>query len=302
LEVVENLMKDLKLPVLISKRPVWDTFPGAWYTIAIDVIMPDGRTLQVASVHHYRDQWARAFDVKYEDASGKQQFVHQTTYGMSERLLGAIVASHGDDRGLIMPPAVAPVQVVVIPILAKEGSEEVMSKAEEIVSNLKASGIRTKLDSRDIRPGQKYYDWEIKGVPLRIEIGPRDLANNSVMCAKRTGEKTSQALDNLVENVQNQLELIGDEMMSNSLQHFNSRIQNLPNFTVDGDKLIFDNSIQTDMVYEFAFAGNDAEAEMIEKNTGLSFLGDSTKLYDKKIPCVMTGTPTNRRIYLSKTY
>ena len=162
LEVVENLMKDLKLPVLISKRPVWDTFPGAWYTIAIDVIMPDGRTLQVASVHHYRDQWARAFDVKYEDASGKQQFVHQTTYGMSERLLGAIVASHGDDRGLIMPPAVAPVQVVVIPILAKAGSEEVMSKAEEIVANLKSSGIRTKLDSRDIRPGQKYYDWEIK--------------------------------------------------------------------------------------------------------------------------------------------
>jgi hypothetical protein len=122
------------------------------------------------------------------------------------------------------------------------------------------------------------------------------------MCAKRTGEKTSQALDNLVENVQNQLELIGDEMMSNSLEHFNSRIQKLPNFTVAGNKLIFDTPIQTDMVYEFAFAGNDAEAEMIEKSTDLSFLGDSTKLYDKEIPCVMTGTPTNRRIYLSKTY
>ena len=302
LEVVENLMKDLKLPVLISKRPVWDTFPGAWYTIAIDVIMPDGRTLQVASVHHYRDQWARAFDVTYEDSLGEQQFVHQTTYGMSERLLGAIVASHGDDRGLIMPPAVAPIQVVVIPILSKQGSEEVMSKAEGIVSSLKSSGIRTKLDSRDIRPGQKYYDWEIKGVPLRIEIGPRDLANNSVMCAKRTGEKTSQSLDNLVETVQNQLESIGDEMMSNSLQHFNSHIQKLPSFTVDGDNLIFEESIQTDIVYEFAFAGNDAEAEMIEKSTGLSFLGDSTKLYDKEHPCVITGAMTNRKIYLAKAY
>jgi len=91
-------------------------------------------------------------------------------------------------------------------------------------------------------------------------------------------------------------------MMSNSLEHFNSRIQKLPNFTVAGNKLIFDTPIQTDMVYEFAFAGNDAEAEMIEKSTDLSFLGDSTKLYDKEIPCVMTGTPTNRRIYLSKTY
>ena len=221
---------------------------------------------------------------------------------MSERLLGAIVASHGDDRGLIMPPAVAPIQVIVIPILSKDGSEEVMSKAEEIVSELKSSGIRTKLDSRAIRPGQKYYDWEIKGVPLRIEIGPRDLANNSVMCAKRTGEKTSQSLDGLVDAVQNQLETIGDEMMSNSLEHFNSHLQKLPNFTVDGNNLQFSEPIQTNKVYEFAFAGNDAEAEMIEKSTGLSFLGDSTKLYDKEQPCIITGILTTRRIYLAKTY
>ena len=302
LKIVQNLMNDLKLPVLVTKRPVWDTFPGAWYTIAIDVIMPDGRTLQVASVHHYRDQWARAFDVTYEDDSGEQQFVHQTTYGMSERLLGAIVANHGDNQGLVMPPSVAPIQVIVIPIISKQSSEDVMSEAEKLLSKLKEAGIRARMDVRDVRPGQKYYDWEIKGVPLRIEIGPRDLANNSVMCAKRTGEKTSQALDNIVETINNQLELIGDEMMSNSLEHFNSHIQKLPNFTVDGNKLIFDTPIQTDMVYEFAFAGNDAEAEMIEKSTDLSFLGDSTKLYDKEIPCVMTGTPTNRRIYLSKTY
>ena len=201
-----------------------------------------------------------------------------------------------------MPPAVAPIQVIVIPILSKNGSEEVMSKAEEIVSKLKSSGIRTKLDSRDIRPGQKYYDWEIKGVPLRIEIGPRDLANNAVMCAKRTGEKTSQSLDGLVDAVQNQLDSIGDEMMSNSLAHFNSHLQKLPNFIIDGNNLQFSEPIQTNKVYEFAFAGNDAEAEMIEKSTGLSFLGDSTKLYDKEQPCVITGTPTTRRIYLAKTY
>ena len=169
-----------KLPVFFYKRPVLDTFPGAWYTIAIDVIMPDGRTLQVASCHHYRDQWARAFDVTYEDESGDQQFVHQTTYGMSERLLGAIVATHGDDKGLIMPPSVAPIQVIVITIMSKQASQDIMAEAEKIVSQLKESGIRARIDARDIRPGQKYYDWEIKGVPLRIEIGPRDLANNSV--------------------------------------------------------------------------------------------------------------------------
>ena len=108
LEIVDRLMHDLCLPIIKAKRPVWDTFPGAWYTIGIDAVMPNGRTLQVASCHHYRDQWAKAFDVTYEDLDAKQAFCHQTTYGMSERLLGAVVGMHGDENGLIMPPKIAP--------------------------------------------------------------------------------------------------------------------------------------------------------------------------------------------------
>ena len=118
LQIVTRLMQKMKLPFIMSKRPVWDTFPGAWYTIGIDVIMPNGRTLQVASVHHYRDQWARAFDLTYADENGEHQYCHQTTYGMSERLLGAIVGVHGDDNGLIFPPDIAPIQVVILPIAA----------------------------------------------------------------------------------------------------------------------------------------------------------------------------------------
>ena len=114
--MVQRILHDLCLPSLVSKRPVWDTFPGAWYTMAADVVMPNGRTLQVATYHHYRDQWARAFDLKYEDQNGENQFCHQTTFGMSERLLGSLVGMHGDDKGLIMPPAVAPYQVVLLPI------------------------------------------------------------------------------------------------------------------------------------------------------------------------------------------
>ncbi|MDB2570790.1 hypothetical protein N9X79_01360, partial [Euryarchaeota archaeon] len=101
LEIVNNIMHDLCLPIIKAKRPVWDTFPGAWYTIGIDAVMPNGRTLQVASCHHYRDQWAKAFDLSYENLEAKQQFCHQTTYGMSERLLGAVVGMHGDENGLI---------------------------------------------------------------------------------------------------------------------------------------------------------------------------------------------------------
>ncbi len=302
LKIVQNLMNDLKLPVLVTKRPVWDTFPGAWYTIAIDVIMPDGRTLQVASVHHYRDQWARAFDVTYEDDSGEQQFVHQTTYGMSERLLGAIVANHGDNQGLVMPPSVAPIQVIVIPIISKQSSEDMVSEAEKLVSKLKEAGIRARIDARDIRPGQKYYDWEIKGVPLRIEIGPRDLANNSVMCVRRTGGKTSHPIDDLIEAVENELTAVGEDMNKNSMEHFKSCIRDLPNFSVDSNKLVFDEQIQSGIVYEMAFDGNDAEAEMIEKSTDLSFLGNSTTSYSKSKSCVMTGQPTQNRVYLAKTY
>ena len=302
LSIVQNLMSELKLPVLVTKRPVWDTFPGAWYTIAIDVIMPDGRTLQVASCHHYRDQWARAFDVTYEDESGDQQFVHQTTYGMSERLLGAIVATHGDDKGLIMPPSVAPIQVIVIPIMSKQASQDIVAEAEKIVSQLKESGIRARIDARDIRPGQKYYDWEIKGVPLRIEIGPRDLANNSVMCARRTGGKNSHSLENLVATVREELDIIGKEMDEGSTDHFNSHIKNLPSFSNDGDKLVFDEPIQSGNVYEMAFEGNDAEAEMIEKSTGLTFLGNSTSTYSEAKSCIITGKSTHNRVYLARTY
>ena len=302
LGIVENLMNELNLPVLITKRPVWDTFPGAWYTIAIDVIMPDGRTLQVASCHHYRDQWARAFDVKYEDESGNQQYVHQTTYGMSERLLGAIVASHGDDKGLVMPPSVAPIQVVVIPIISKGDSSDVISESERITNELKSSGIRAKLDSRDIRPGQKYYDWEIKGVPLRIEIGPRDLASNSVMCARRTGGKKSQSVNDLVETVRSELEIIGSEMKKQNSDYFNSRIKTLPKFKRDGSTLVFEQDLESGVVYEMAFDGSDAEAEMIEKNTDLSFLGDSTNPFDNEVSCCMTGKKTKRKVFLAKTY
>ena len=302
LEIVKNLMNDLNFPVLVTKRPVWDTFPGAWYTIAIDVIMPDGRTLQVASVHHYRDQWAKAFDVKYEGESGEQKYVHQTTYGMSERLLGATVATHGDDKGLIMPPSIAPIQVVVIPILSKEGSDEITSAAQKIVQDLKAQKIRVKLDDRDIRPGQKYYDWEIKGVPLRIELGPRDLQSNSFMCARRTGEKSSCSLDELLSSVREELDLVDKHMKENAKAHFNNHIKKMPNLKITGSNISLEEDLEEGYVYEMAFNGNDAEAEMIEKETGFSFLGESTSPYSKERECIVSGKSTNKRVFLAKTY
>ncbi len=302
LEIVKNLMDDLNFPVLVTKRPVWDTFPGAWYTIAIDVIMPDGRTLQVASVHHYRDQWAKSFDIKYESGSGEQKYVHQTTYGMSERLLGATVATHGDDKGLIMPPSIAPIQVVIIPIFSRDNSEEIMSAANEMVKELKSEKIRVKLDHRDIRPGQKYYDWEIKGVPLRIELGPKDLKLNSFMCVRRTGEKSSYKLGELVNSVKKELGSVNENMKGTANTHFNKCIKQMPSIEIVNSNISLETDLEEGFVYEMPFEGNDAEAELIEKETGFSFLGESTTPYSKERKCLVTGKHTTNRIFLAKTY
>ena len=292
LEIVDNLMHDLCLPIIKARRPVWDTFPGAWYTIGIDAIMPNGRTLQVASCHHYRDQWAKAFDVTYENLNAEQQHCHQTTYGMSERLLGAVVGMHGDDNGLIMPPAIAPHQVVICPMIRKNSEVDTIAKSEEVASVLRESGLRVKVDSRDIHAGQKYFDWEIKGVPLRLDIGPRDIENNTAFAARRTGGKEPLPLDSIAEECKRVLNEISDELRTRAKAHSENVVIPLTDLgNVDDGK-----------IYEIAFDGTDAHAETIERTTGLSFLGDSTTPYDEEQPCLMSGKMTTRRVILAKTY
>ena len=230
LEIVDNLMHDLCLPIIKAKRPVWDTFPGAWYTIGIDAVMPNGRTLQVASCHHYRDQWAKAFDLSYENLDAKQEFCHQTTYGMSERLLGAVVGMHGDENGLIMPPAVAPFQVVICPMIRKNSDVDTVAVAHDMAATLKKHGLRVKVDSRDIHAGQKYYDWEIKGVPLRLDVGPRDIAQGTAFAARRTGGKEPIPMDDLPNACLAILDEIAAELRKRSSAHMQDVIQPLPAF------------------------------------------------------------------------
>ena len=302
LEIVDRLMHKLCLPIIKAKRPVWDTFPGAWYTIGIDAVMPNGRTLQVASCHHYRDQWAKAFDITYENLEAKQQYCHQTTYGMSERLLGAVVGMHGDDNGLIMPPAIAPFQVVICPMIKKNSEVDTVGAAEELAETLRNGGLRVKVDSRDIRAGQKYYDWEIKGVPLRLDLGPRDIAQGTVFAARRTGGKEPLPMEGIVENCRNVLSEISDELRNRSSMHMQDVIQQLPEFVQTEGKWVMKGEIVDGKIYQMAFDGSDAHAEVIERLTGLTFLGDATEEFDAEINCHMSGKPTKRKVILAKTY
>ncbi len=302
LEIVDRLMHQLCLPIIKAKRPVWDTFPGAWYTIGIDAVMPNGRTLQVASCHHYRDQWAKAFDITYENLEAKQEYCHQTTYGMSERLLGAVVGMHGDDNGLIMPPAIAPFQVVICPMIKKNSDVDTVGAAEELAETLRNGGIRVKVDSRDIRAGQKYYDWEIKGVPLRLDLGPRDIAQGTVFAARRTGGKEPLPMENIVENCLNVLAEISDELRNRSSIHMQDVIQQLPEFEQNDGKWEMKGEIMDGKIYQMAFDGSDAHAEVIERLTGLTFLGDATDEFEEEVNCHMSGKPTKRKVILAKTY
>ena len=212
-EILSKIAKRLCLPYTLLVRTDWDKFPGAYYTVGIDTVMPNGRTLQIGSIHHYRTNFSEPYNITYEDENGEHKYVHQTTYGMSERLLGAVIGVHADDKGLVMPPDIASFQVVIIPILSKNNTELVTKESKILYEVLTAAGLRVKLDDRDARPGSKYYDWEIKGVPLRLELGGRDIENNVVTFVRRdTGEKGTIDAATVAEGTKLMLRVIADSM------------------------------------------------------------------------------------------
>ena len=216
-EIARRLFDKLCMPFIFCKRPEWDKFAGAYYTLSIDVLMPSSRTLQLGSIHQYRDNFAKPYEISYESEDGSHKHCHQTTYGMSERILGALVGIHGDNKGLIMPPEVAPNQVVIIPIIFKGKEKNVLDVCNKICKQLKEKQIRAHLDDRDITPGNKYYDWELKGVPIRVEIGPRDTENKKITLVRRdTGEKKTIPQDKAVENIIKVFEEISKNLYDNA--------------------------------------------------------------------------------------
>lgn len=179
----------LAIPYLVIRRPEWDKFPGAAYTIAFDTVMPDGRTMQIGTVHHLGNNFAKTFGIMFEKPDGEREFAHQTCYGISERCIAALISIHGDDLGLVLPFEVSPIQVVIIPVLYKGKEEGVLKLCGEILDRLKGYGYRVLLDDSDERPGAKYYRWELKGVAMRIEVGPREVEENTAVISFRDERK-----------------------------------------------------------------------------------------------------------------
>ncbi|HID43181.1 MAG TPA: proline--tRNA ligase [Archaeoglobaceae archaeon] len=177
----------LALPYIVIRRPDWDKFPGAVYSIAFDTVVPDGRTLQIGTVHHLSNNFAKTFDITYEKPNGEHEYVYQTCYGISDRCISALISVHGDDLGLVLPFEVAPVQIVIIPVLYRGEEEAIMTLVRDLERRLKK--YRVIVDDSDERPGAKYYKWELKGAAIRIEIGPREVKENSVIVSFRNDRK-----------------------------------------------------------------------------------------------------------------
>ncbi len=296
-EFVETYMA---LPVIKGIKSPAERFAGAEDTYCIEALMQDGKALQAGTSHFLGQNFAKAFDVKFSDKTNKLDYVWATSWGVSTRLIGALVMAHSDDEGLILPPKIAPLQVVIIPIYkGEEEKNKVSEKANEVVNQLKQLGISVKYDDNDNnRPGWKFAEYEMKGVPVRIAIGPRDLANNQVELARRdTREKNTVSLDGISIHIQNLLNDIQQNIYdrAKAFQQQNIREAN----TWDEFVEILDNKAG------FVSAHWDGTAETEEK------IKDLTKATIRCIPldakdengtCILTGNPSGKRVLFARAY
>ena len=197
--------KYLCMPVIKGRKTDREKFAGAMETYTIEAMMHDGKALQSGTSHYFGDGFAKAFDITFANREGGTSYAHETSWGISTRLSGGIIMTHGDDSGLVLPPAIAPIQVVIIPVAAHKPG--VTEKAMEVADVLKKAGIRVKVDTTDNTVGWKYAEYEMKGVPVRLEIGPRDIENNACVLVRRDNrEKTVVSLDNLTDSIKTMLD------------------------------------------------------------------------------------------------
>jgi prolyl-tRNA synthetase len=284
----------LALPFLVSRRPSWDKFPGADYTTAIDVIMPDGRTLQVGTAHHLGSTFAKTYEITYEAENGEQKLISQTCYGISERCIAALLSVHGDDKGLVLPWEVAPVQVVIVPILLGD-KEKVLSVCRELEKKLVAARMRVKLDTSDERPGAKFYKWEMKGVPIRLEIGPKDIEKGMVTLARRDGAKKAVPMDGLVEAINREAQELQSVLYERAKKFNEGQVKETAS--------IEEARAQTESgVALVPWCGDVDCGHQLEDQVGANMLGEPQYQSFSEAACAVCGKVSSGRTYMARQY
>lgn len=206
-EFIENF---LAIPIVAGRKSENEKFAGAVYSQSVEGLMRDGKALQMGTIHHLGQNFSKVFNLAFTSQSGQHEFAYQTSWAVSTRLIGALIMVHGDDRGLRLPPRLAPIQVVIVPVLGQDNNEQVLAAASQMASDLRSADIRVHLDNRtELTAGAKYYEWEIKGVPLRIEVGPREIMNGQVVMVQRVADgnpKTTIAMSSIIQTASAYLE------------------------------------------------------------------------------------------------
>jgi len=285
----KTIEEELAVPVITGKKSENDKFVGAVYTDTLESLMPDGKALQMGTSHFLGQNFSKPFDVKYLDETNTETFAWQTSWGVSWRLIGCVIMTHGDDKGLILPPKIAPIQVVIIPIYyTNDDKDSVIQKAHQIKDDLSKIDLRVHLDDREqLTPGFKFNDWEMKGIPIRIEIGPKDIAKKQVVLVRRHNRtKTSFNMDLLTEKISPELKNIQKEMFDAAKKILDERVVRVSEYQQ------FKKELENGKMIDCSWCGNQTCEDKIKEETGADLRvipSDNTKA-ETCIYCKNSGT------------
>lgn len=296
LQMYKDLAENyLAIPVLTGRKTDKEKFSGARATYSIEAMMQDGKALQAGTSHNFGTNFSEAYDIKFQNREGKEEYAYETSWGISTRLIGAIIMTHGDERGLRLPPEIAPTQVIIIPIAAHKGGVD--EKCLEIKDRLEKTGIRVEIDNRDtVSAGYKFNDAELRGIPLRLEIGPRDIKNDVVTYFRRdTLEKGSFATKLLENNCKVLLKVIQDQLFKEAKEFTTNKIKDCFNMEELNEQ------VQSGFARAM-WCGDENCEQKIKDETGATTRNmpfDQTPIADK---CVCCGKKAEKLIYFSKAY
>ncbi|MFA6297315.1 MAG: proline--tRNA ligase [Candidatus Paceibacterota bacterium] len=294
-DFAENYMA---IPVILGVKTESEKFAGALHTYCCEAMMQDGKALQFATSHDLGQNFAKVFNVKFIDQNNVEQFGWQTSWGLSTRTIGGLIMTHSDDKGLVLPPKIASIQVVITTITPNEESKDVIpEKAHVLAKALSDVGVRTHVDDRDIRPGEKYFEWEKKGVPVRIELGPKDVANNVAMLVRRdTGFKKSVPLADLEKEVIALLEEIQKNLFDTALKYQKEKTVSVDNW---------DEFVKAIEEGKFVLAHWSGEADVevkIKEETLATIRCIPFNQPEEKGVCIKSGKPSTKRVLFAKAY
>jgi prolyl-tRNA synthetase len=296
-EFAENFMA---MPVVKGAKSESERFAGAEETYTIEALMQDGKALQAGTSHFLGQNFAKAFDVKYTSKEGKQEYVWATSWGVSTRLIGGLIMTHSDDFGLVLPPKLAPIQVVIVPIYkGEEQLEAISARVAVFVKELKRKGISVKFDNRDTyRPGAKFAEYELKGVPVRIAIGARDLESNTLEVARRdTLKKNTVSQDDVVDYIENLLEEIQENLFNRAIEHRANHTTEVATFEEFKD--VIENKGGFVLAHWDGTEETEDKIKEITKAT-IRCIPNDAKLEEGT--CVFTGNPSARKVLFAKAY